>query len=111
MPGSGEGRAIADFEQDASSGPDSHAGHEGQDPGKRVCIEHLLDLFLDGSALFEQLDELGGEFGQDEFGGFRARHRDGLLAQRGLDLIDDRGVHARGARLGDRDQATRPRCP
>src|SRR5690625_677355 len=35
VAGGGESGAIADFEEDASSGPDADAGHRGQDQGKR----------------------------------------------------------------------------
>jgi len=40
VPGGLERGGVADFEQDAGGGPDPDAGHGGQDPGKRVCIEY-----------------------------------------------------------------------
>ena len=45
MAGGGEERAVADFEQDAGCGPDADARRGDQDPGKRVRIKDLLDLF------------------------------------------------------------------
>ena len=44
VAGGGEARAVADFEQDPCAGPDADAGHRGQDRGKRVGIEHVLQL-------------------------------------------------------------------
>lgn len=53
VSGCAEGRSVADFEQHACGGPDREAGHRGQDPGKRVRIEHPLDLGGDVFALLE----------------------------------------------------------
>src|SRR5699024_4570051 len=80
VPWGGKGGAVADVEQDAGGGPDADAGHRGQDAGKRVRIEHFLDLVGDVIALRENGFQRGGQFRQDGLGGGRAGHGDGLLA-------------------------------
>ena len=49
------GRTVTDLEQDPCAGPDPDAGHGGQDPGKRVVIEHPLHVVADGIALLKNL--------------------------------------------------------
>ncbi|GAB3292649.1 hypothetical protein GCM10027563_31880 [Parasphingorhabdus pacifica] len=45
MAGGCERGAVTDVEQDAGGGPDTNAGHRGQDWRKRVRIKHFFDLF------------------------------------------------------------------
>ncbi len=52
-------------------------------------IEHLLNLLGCIFTLVEQVSELVGEFGQDEFGCLGAGHGYGLLIQRGHDRLDE----------------------
>src|SRR5690606_39710445 len=86
----GEGRPVADLEQDAGSGPDADAWHRVQDRGKRVGIEHLLDLARGLLSLLEELARRGGELGLDELGVSGGGARDGLGGQGGGEGGDER---------------------
>ena len=101
MAGGGERGAVADFKQDAGCGPDTDAGHRGQDPGKRVRIKHPLDLAGDLITLVQQVTQAVSQSRQDGLGRGRAGHDYGLRVQRGQDLFDQAGAHARGSGLDD----------
>ena len=110
MAGRGECRAVADFEQDAGSGPDSDAGHRGQDLGKRVIVEHPLDVLGDLFALQQNRFQRVGEFRESGFGGLGAGNGDCLGGQRGQDVLDQTGTHARGVFGGDGGEFASARC-
>lgn len=101
MSGAGEVGGVADLEEDAGCGPDADAGHRGQDPGKRVCIEYPLDLGGDLFSLLENGFEAVRESGQDRVCGRGAGDGNGLLAERGHDRLDRFVAHARRVDLGD----------
>jgi hypothetical protein len=96
--------AVANLEQDACSGPDADAGDRGQDLGKRVCVEHLLDLPGGVGSLGQESLEGGGELRRDQFGGAGAGDGDGLFGPRLLDRVDELVVGAWGVWLGDGDE-------
>jgi hypothetical protein len=95
VTGGGEGGGVADFEEDAGAGPDSDAGHRGQDLGKRVRIEHPLDLRGDLVAVAQDIAQRVSQAGQDRLRGGGSRYHDGLLAQCGKDLLDQARTHTR----------------
>jgi hypothetical protein len=88
MSGGGEGGAVADVEEDPGCGPDADAGHRGQDLGKRVVIEHPLDLGGDLIALTQQITQAVSQPRQDLLRRGGARHDHGLLLERGQRLVD-----------------------
>lgn len=83
VPGGGEGAGFADFERDAGAGPDSDAGHRGQDRGERVGIEALFDLSGQLGALGQDGAQGVGQFVQHCFGCGGAGDGDGLLGEGG----------------------------
>lgn len=91
MPGGREVLAD-DLGKDACAGPDADAGHGRQDLGKRVFGNQFFDLFGDLGALLAQPGELGSQAGQDDAGGVGAGDYDGLLGQRGEDLLGQPGA-------------------
>ncbi len=68
--------------------------HRGQDLGKRVVIEDLLDLRGDPLAVGEGALQGGGEPGQHALGGLSARHDDRLRVERGEQVVHELLAHA-----------------
>ncbi len=85
-------------------GPDADAGHRCQDPGKRVGLQQGLDPGLQGPALSVDGGKRLRQRRDDHVECAGARDDDGLLVQRGEDVVDQPLGHARGPWADDLDQ-------
>lgn len=73
------GDIAIDCQKDLACGPDRDSGHAGRDCEKGVILQKGLDLVGELFALFAQLADAGGEYGDDLLDGLGAGHGHTLL--------------------------------
>ena len=86
---------AGDLGEKSGCGPDPDSGHAGQDRGKRVVFDQLLDHDSYLRALAAEGCELLGQARENGRGGVRADDHHGLLAQRLGDLLGQTASHSR----------------
>ena len=94
------GDVAGDGQQDLACGPDRDSGHTGQDREKRVVLQKGLNLGGELFALFAQLADAGGEYGDDLLDGLGAGHGNALLADGVEQVVDDAVTASESCALG-----------
>lgn len=94
------GDVAGDGQQDLACGPDRDSGYTGQDREKRVVLQKGLDLGGELFALFAQLADAGGEYGDDLLDGLGAGHGHVLLANGVEQVVDDAAAASESCALG-----------
>ena len=84
----------SDLGEEPGCGPDPDSGHAGQDRGKRVVFDQLVDHDSYLRALPAQRCEMLGQARENGRGGVCADDHHGLLAQRLGDLLSQTASHA-----------------
>ena len=85
---------VTDLEQDPGCSPDPDARHRDQGWGKKVVIEHPLDIVTIALPLQQSLFQGFGKFRQDDLRSIAAGHYHRLPTECGDDLVGQSSAHA-----------------